>query len=630
MGIEARSPHFLLQSASGHLARGELPQAEALCRQALKSKPTDADALALLGRVLVAGGRSREAVEVFRQAVTLRRSSAELRYALGDALYRIGSLQEAESAYRKALELQPGLLAARVGLGEVEAMLGRTEQAIAHWQAVLRMDPGNVAAMVSLGSVLSMQGRHGQAIEQLGRAVQIDPRNPAAHQNLGVALSLQGRLDEAVAAFREALRLRPNWAKAHSNLLFLLTYHLEDPAALYAAHLEYARIHADPLASEIQPHPNDRSPDRKLKIAYISQDFRQHPVAIFIEPILRHHNRANFEVYCYSDVASPDATSERLQSLADHWVDVRGVNNRILAEMLRQERIDILIDLTAHSNGGKRMGLLARKPAPVQVSYLGYAGTTGLGTVDWRITDVHIDPPGLTDAYNSERLARLPRTQWVYCPPQPCPDVAPLPARQRGFVTFGSANRLDKITSRVLRLWSQVLMAVPSARMSIKARGLDDEPTRKRILEAMAAGGVEAARIDLIGWSDFDGYLRYFNEVDIILDAYPFAGGTTSCHALWMGAPVVTRTGRTPVSRVGASLLHNVALTDLIGESDEQYVKIASELAGNLDRLAEIRASLRRRMQQSPLCDVAGFIDDLESAYRQMWHEWCTHGGAAG
>jgi len=294
-----------------------------------------------------------------------------------------------------------------------------------------------------------------------------------------------------------------------------------------------------------------------------------------------------------------------------------------VVQMIRSDAIDILVDLAVHSTATSRIPVLAHKPAPVQATYLGYASTTGLPAVDWRITDAHIDPPGEADQLNTERLMRLPNTQWVYQAPDVSPPVNASPAAERGYVTFGSVNKRQKITPATLEMWGKALAAVPNSRMHIIAGGLADSAAQALIREAMAAHGVAAERLELCGPVDLSQYMRYFHGVDILLDTYPCAGGTNTCHALWMGVPVVTRAGRTSVSRVGVSILANLGLGELAAESQEAFVRTAVCLASDSNRLSRLRTELRERMRQSPLCDAAAFTASLESAYRQMWQRWC-------
>lgn len=613
----------MLQAAQRHQAEGRLAQAETVCREILHARPREVEAYHLLGMVLKQAGRAGEAVEAFRQAVSLRKSSAFFRYLLGDALVAAKKLDEAEAAFRKALELEPSMSAARLGIGVVFWLKQQHVQAIEWFKGLLNDPKVGFEALVNLGTCLASKavGRYGEAAEYLERAVRLRPQHGLALQCLGDVLAVQGKLDQAEQVLRRAIESHPHWHLVLSNLLFLLTHKLDDPAQLYEEHVRLGR-QFEPAVPIEQP-ANAADPDRRLKVGYLSADFREHAVACFIEPVLENHDHSAFEVYCYSDARSEDAVTDRLRRLPDHWRDIRSLNNSQVVQMIRADQIDVLVDLAMHCGGGWRIGVFASKPAPVQVAYLAYAGTTGLPAMDWRLSDSYIDPPDVADAYSTERIWRLPDTQWVYRPPDAAPQVNPLPAMERGYITFGSVNKRLKITSEVLSLWCQILRRLPDSRLIMKARGLTDPPTQKLVLDELARGGVSADRVEFSGWVDLPEYFNFFHQMDIALDPYPFNGGTSTCHALWMGVPVVTRCGRTPASRVGLSVLSNVGLGDLVAHSPQQYIETAVSLAGDLNRLSNLRTELRRRMQQSPLCNAAGFTRSLEAAYRQMWRQWC-------
>jgi predicted O-linked N-acetylglucosamine transferase (SPINDLY family) len=411
----------------------------------------------------------------------------------------------------------------------------------------------------------------------------------------------------------------------HSNLLLNLTYHGGvEPAAIFAEHRRFNAQHAAALtrAAAARPHANDRSPDRRLRIGYVSADLRDHAVAYFIEPILAKHSAEAVEVFCYA-CGYEDEVTQRLRAHGHTWRSLVGVSDAMAAELIRADGIDILIDLAVHT-GQHPLLLFARRPAPVQATYLGYAGTTGLDAIDWRITDAIVDPPGLSEHFHSERLMRLPRTQWCYQPPADAPDVAAAPPLvANGAVTFGAATNVAKVSPQVIELWSQVLRATPGSRFAMKARSLADEATCDRLAAGFARHGIERGRLTFEPAGDIASYLNFLSTLDIALDTFPFGGGTATCHTLFMGVPVVTLVGRTSVSRVGASVLTNVGMGELIAESPEPFVACASELARDRDRLIDLRTALRPRMLASSLCDAATFVRDLEAAYRRMWREWC-------
>jgi predicted O-linked N-acetylglucosamine transferase (SPINDLY family) len=389
--------------------------------------------------------------------------------------------------------------------------------------------------------------------------------------------------------------------------------------------VRWEQTYARPLEAQIEAHTNDRSQDRtstrsvesRLRVGYVSPDWREHPIGRFMLPLLSNHDHERFEIFCYSDLARPDALTKRLRDLADVWRDTAGLPDDRVARLIRADRIDILVDLTMHM-AGSRLLTFARKPAPVQVTYLAYCGTTGLPTIDYRLTDPYLDPPGSDERFYSEWSVRL-RSYWCYEPLDGAPDVQLPPAQLAARVTFGCLNNFCKVSPESLATWCRLLRALPSSRLLLHAaEGVHRERLRKRA----AAEGIEPQRIEFVGTFPVAKYLEQYHRIDIALDPFPYPGGTTSCDALWMGVPVVTLPGVTAISRGGLSILSNLELPELVAASPDEYVRIAAELAANLPRLADLRATLRERMRISPLMDAPGFARDIEAAYRRMWQEW--------
>ncbi len=428
------------------------------------------------------------------------------------------------------------------------------------------------------------------------------------------------------------------------NLLLALNYHSgDDPAKLLAEHRVWGQRHEGRYP--VRQYKNDPAPDRKLRIGYVSPDFRTHSVSFFIEPILSGHDSSRFDIFCYANQGKDDAVTMRLKGYGHRWRDVRGRSDDAVADLIREDKIDILIDLAVHT-GGNRLLVFARKPAPLQGTYLGYAATTGLKAIEFRLTDPWIDPPMSSDHYSVEHLVRLPQTQWVYRPPADAPEISPLPAETANRITFGVATNLSKVNTPTVALWSRVLAAVPGSALIIKAGGLGSEARkpaeagfspvaqyggkrfwqslRKYYSDLFGSYGIGEHQFRIEGSSPLADYYRWYSQIDVILDTFPFTGGTTSCHSLWMGVPVVTRTGRTSVLRVGSSILHNIGLGELVAKTPEEFVTIAAELARDLPKLAELRQTLRERLKQSPLMNEAQFVKHLESAYRDLWRAWCA------
>ncbi|MEQ1854247.1 MAG: hypothetical protein ABMA01_21965, partial [Chthoniobacteraceae bacterium] len=366
-----------------------------------------------------------------------------------------------------------------------------------------------------------------------------------------------------------------------------------------------------------------RSPNRRLRLGYVSPDFRQHSVAFFLTPVLACHDHRQFEVFCYSDARRSDAVTQQLKTYADAWCDIGGWSDEQVAARIRTDGIDILVDLAVHS-GSNRLLAFARKPAPVQATWLGYAGTTGVSAIDYKITDGILDPLEKADACHSEKLIRLPNCYFCYVPPPAHPEIGPLPALAGEEVTFAGFQNLAKVSPETVYLWSRVLAAVPRSRLVIKARGLGGEATRQRLRAVFAAQGIGEARLLLEDWGDMNAYLERFSGIDITLDTVPFGGGTTTFHSLWMGVPVVTLSGKNALGRMGTSILRNLELPELVAATPGEYVGIARGLAGDLAKLAALRSGLRDSLRSSCLMDAPRFTSNLEALYRQMWVHWCN------
>ena len=612
--------------AFAHFRAGRLREAELLVRDLLRNDASDPNAWRLYGLIAQALGQIDFAITAHGKAAALAASVPEFHFGLGNALRVAGKLEPAVAAYERALQLRPDYADALINLGIALMNLARRDEAASVWEQALRIDPNDLDALTNLSNAERVAGRVTEAIAYGERALAVAPPRAATLSNLASAYLQRGDLDAAVACCRRALALSPDSPVIHSNLLLYMTYpDSVPPAEVFAEHRRWDERFGRPHAARVRPHENDRAPDRRLRIGYVSPDFRDHAVAYFIEPVLARHDRERFEVFCYMAMPLADAVTRRLQSHGGHaWRSLYGVSDAHAAEMIRGDRIDILLDLAVHTTGN-RLTLFAHKPAPVQATWLGYAGTTGMDAIDWRLSDAIVDPPGLSESLHSERLMRLPRTQWCYQPPADAPPVAPAPPSDRnGFVTFGNATNLAKVTPTTMDLWADVLRAVSGSRLRLKAVSLSDATTADRLRENFAARGVEPARLLLEGAGDLAAYLSFWNDVDVCLDTFPFTGGTTTCHALWMGVPTVTMTGPTSVSRVAASVLSNSNLSDLVTASRPQFVEVACALAADRDRRARLRCELRQSMLASPLCDAPGFTRELEDAYRRMWHDWCT------
>jgi protein O-GlcNAc transferase len=612
-----------------------------LIRQAIAIHPQAADFHLNLGNVLYAKGLLAEAAAENRQAIRLHPRYAQAHNNLGNCLHDMGLLDEAIASYRHALVIEPGLpetfdnlgtalrdrglpadaavahrqsLALRPDSAKCHHHLGNAlrdqnlmDEAVAAYDQAVRLDPENATLHNDRGIALRERGSLEDALGSFQRALALHSDYSDAHNNLAIVLRDQGRIDEALAACREAVRWNPASDVFHSNLILFMHYHPDaEPRALLAESCNWAAIFAEPLKPEIRPHANDRSADRRLKIGYVSGDFRVHPIARFIAPLLAAHDPTQVEIYCYAQVARADATTERLKSLAHQWRVTVGMSDAQLAEQIRRDGIDILIDLSAHT-GSSRLKVFARKPAPVQATYLAYAGSTGLSAMDYRITDPYLDPPGTTDD--------------CYCEP-PIEDLppSPLPVDSAGFITFGCMNNFCKVSDPAMKTWCAVLAAVPNSRFRLHSY---PGSHCARIRRMLADAGVDPQRLSFVGKLPLRQYMEEFQHIDIGLDPFPFPGGTTTCDAMWMGVPVITLSGSTAVSRGGVSLLTSAGLPELIAANTDDYVRLAADLAADAPRLRALRGGLRQRMGGSVLMDAGRFARQMEAAYRRMWRTWC-------
>jgi protein O-GlcNAc transferase len=597
------------------------PDDAAVCYQrALQLKPGYAEAHNNLGNVFMRQGKTDKAAACYQHAVRLTPGYAEAQNNLGNVFMRQGKADEAAACYQRALQLKPDYAEAHNNLGNVFKDQDELDRAAACYQRALQLKPDYALAHYNLGLVWQDRGNPDEAVACYRQALILDPAHAEAHNNLGNALKDQGALHEAVACFRRAVELKPDVPTAHSNLLYTLVFCPGyDARAIFEEHQLWSRRFAEPLARLIQPHSNDCSSHRRLRIGYVSPDFRDHAESFFTMPLFSAHDHESFEIYCYADIARPDEITARLRALADVWRSITGLSDEEVARLVRQDGIDILVDLSMHM-AGNRLLVFARKPAPVQVAWLAYPGTTGLSTIDYRLTDPYIDPPGLHDHDYSEESIRLPDAFWCYDPLAGEPALSALPAVENGCITFGCLNNFCKVNDSVLKLWAQVLTAVDGSRLLLLAPA---GSVRGRTLDLLEREGVKRDQVTFVARQPRSRYLELYHRIDIGLDTFPYNGQTTSLDAFWQGVPVVTLVGETPVARTGLSLLTNLGLPELVAETEDQVVSIVVALAGDVPRLCELRATLRDRLEASPLTDAPRFARAVEAAYRDMWRRWC-------
>ena len=613
-----------IKHALQHHQAGRLQLAEHIYKSILKDDPDNPDANHLLGVLAYQVGKHDIAAQLISKAILKDASQAPYLNNLGLALQAQGKLEEALLAYQEATTIKPDYTDAHNNRGIVLQAQGRLEEALAAHQQVVAIKPDFAGGHNNRGIVLQAQGKLEEAMAAYQQAIAINPDFADAHNNRGNALQAQTRIEEALAAYRQTIAIKPDFARAYSNLLFCLNYDANtDAQTLFAAHREWDARYAAGLSDGTPPHTNTPDPERRLRIGYMSPDFYKHPVASFVEPLLATHDRRAFEVVCYSNVTRLDVVTERLQKLADKWHSIVGMSDKRVAELVREDGIDILVDLAGHT-AGNRLLVFARKPAPVQVTYLGYPGTSGLSVMDYRLSDAWTDPPGLTDAFYTEEIVRLPEGCLCFQPLVPSPEVTTLPDLSPGSVTFSSFNNAAKVTPAVISLWSKVLQAVPDARLLMKARQLGDRETVERLTSLFERHGVTAERLEFVSWAPgSEEHLALYNRVHIGLDTFPYSGCTTTCEALWMGVPVIVLKGNESRSRMSLSILKQVGLDDYIAESPEAYIDIAKDLATDISKLQMVRSGLREKMKQSSLLDAAAFTHAVESAFRDLWKRWC-------
>ncbi len=611
-----------LNLALQHHEAGRLQEAEALYRQILHDQPDHPDALHLLGVIAHHAGRHDVAVELIGKAITANPMVADYHNNLGEAYRAQDKLKEAMDCYRQALVLRPAYAEARNNMGTAFQAQGMLEEAASHYRQALALKPDFALAHNNLGTVLYGKGQLEEAAGCYRQALVFEPDFAFGHNNLGNVLHAQGKVKDAMACYRKALAIKPDYVTAHSNLLMIMSYDPEcDPKAVAEEHRIWNDAHARTLVPQTPNYPNSCEESRRLRVGYVSADFCGHPASFFIEPLLSAHDHEKVEVFLYSNGMCPEAMIGSLRKLADAWRNIVGLSDEAVSDLIRADGIDILVDLSSHTQGN-RLLVFARKPAPVQVAYGGSAMTTGLTTMDYRLTDRFLSPPDSPE-WSSEELIRMPDVVACYSPPVEAPAVSSLPALANGYVTFSCFNNLVKVTPRAVALWSRILRALPEARFIMKDRALADTTQRARYLGLFRDNGIEAERIELLLRTPMAEYLATYGRVDIALDPFPYNGCTTTCEALWMGVPAVTLAGVLANGRVGVTLLANVGLSRLIATTPEEYVRIAVELATDRQALALLRAELRSRMAASPLCDAKALANGVEEAYRLMWRRWC-------
>jgi predicted O-linked N-acetylglucosamine transferase (SPINDLY family) len=655
-----QNPQEALNLAMTHHQAGRHAQAEELYRQLLQTFPTNTDLIHLLGVVAVDGGRWAEgrvhlerAIQLnanvphyhtnfgtklvdnqeyalgithFQQALKLKPECGVTFYNMGRAFMATRQWEDAISAYQNARRARPDFPPCELDLGTVLEGAGRRSEAIAHYRERLRRFPDDIAVANNLGNLLKDSGELDEAIKVYEHAALLDPDHLVVQNNLGLAYKNHGQIEKSIALLIETTEKHPGLASLRSNLILTLLYDLtDDISALLRQQRLWNQHHSEPLHSQRRPHLNTSDEKRRLKIGYVSADLRDHVAGRALLPVLTHHDRTRFEVVCYC-LNPHDAMTSSYKSQADLWRDVGQLTDGKLAAAIQDDQIDLLIDLGLHTSEN-RLVTFALKPAPIQISWIGYPGSSGVDAIDYRLTDAFLEPPGGEPCVSQEKPFALPNLWQCYVAPEGAAEVSDLPAQRNGYVTFGSFNNFCKITPHILESWAQILSAVPGSHLVL----LNNPGShRAHTREFMHQKGIAPERIEFIDYepttptSHQGNFLKRYHQIDIALDTFPYNGMTTTFDALWMGVPVVSLIGQTSVGRAGLSILSNLGLPEFATDSVGAYVRQAIETAQDLPHLAKLRQELRPRMAASPLCDALSLTHDLEAAYLTMWKDWCT------
>jgi protein O-GlcNAc transferase len=655
VALSPKDVNFQINLAGTLLMKGRARAAEEVFRHALILDPNRLDAIKGLSFALLEQGENEQAIRGFERLAQLQPGRWEAVFDLGFAHGRSGQLHQAIACYERALATEPKSVQALSNLGNIKSRLKRYPEAEADLRRAIELAPNIAILHVNLGSALLAQCKTDEAIAVLRRAIALNPAIPEAYSNLARALHNHGEVDEKVRCSEKALELRPDYAEAMLNLgtglreqgrtadampWFVRAAALDPEDQVALSNIQFSMILLPGYSMESiarassdfwlrrktsnlpsSPFPNAADPHKRLRVGYVSADLRRHPVAYFLLPILEHHDKNSFEVFCYYAQKPEDEYTARLKCLSDAWRNIASITDQEAEAMIRNDAIDILVDLSGHSEGN-RLTVFANHPAPVQVTYLGYPATTGLDAMDYRLTDAIADPPGDGDRHYTEKLWRLKDTLVCYQPPPDMPEVSELPAKANGYLTFGSFNGVSKVGPEVVSLWARILKAVPHSKLVITT--IPAGRAQNRMRELFAAQGVEADRLQMFEMLSSVEFLNIYRIVDIALDPCPCNGGTSTCESLWMGVPVVCLAGETFAGRVGPSMLAASGHPEWVAKNQEEYFDIALRLASDFAALAAARSSQREQIRNSPLFDAGKFTLGLERAYREMWGAWCV------
>jgi protein O-GlcNAc transferase len=610
-----------LNLANAQRDRGALATAIEHYRRVIALNPDLSLAYQNLGQVYLQNDDPKAALQVFNAWARQQPENVAAFNGLGISLQAQGEFDAALDLFKQAVQKNPERFDSLNNIGTLLRIMHRPHEALPYLQQAIALNPESELAQVNLVHTLLNLGHVGEALNHSEALLERQPQSASAHLMYGFALAQQAKTEAAMIAFQRCIQLDLSSTIAIANGLFTLLYRDDLSRASFVAERQHWVQYFPTPAMRFQEWPGTKQPDRRLKIGYISGDFRAHPVAFFLEPILTHHDPHAFEIYAYDLAGVNDSTTVRLQRHTQSWQTCVGWTDGALAQQIHADGIDILVDLAGHTAGG-RAGVLLSKPAPIQILYIGYPDSTGLETVDYLISNEQVSPPELESMY-TEKILRVPGSFWCFQPHPAAPPPNDLPALKQGYLTFGSFNHTPKLSSATIHLWSQVLQAIPDARLILKALSLDDPATRVYFQAQFEALGVGDRVIFQGPTMKLEDFFQSYHQLDIALDPTPYNGGTTTCEALWMGVPVITLRGDRFCSRMSHSLLYQVGFPQLSTATVDEYVSCAVSLAQNLDGLQEIRATLRDRMASSSICDQPRATVELEAAYRDAWQDYC-------
>ena len=629
MGSRNVGGHIL--QAQQCLQQGDCVGAIQHCRAGERIDRSNSDLYQIWGLALHKLGRNSEAARQLERAVRLAPDFAPYHNSLGVVLRGLGRNEAAADHYRRALKLAPEYVEAHINLGNVSADQGKWHEAEQCYRQVLSLQPDSAKALNGLGLSLSKQGLFTAAEVSLRQALVVRPDYPLALKNLGRVAAKLCDKPTLQELDRRQLELDPFDLYSYGDLLMLSNY--DDCLAadeLYTRHAAFGKQFAARYQPSYEHGEARKKSDKKLRVGYVSPDWHSHhPVMTFFKSVLEQHASGPYEVYCYSTTSAPDVETKKLKRSATRWLDAARLDQEQLAAAIARDRIDILVDLAGHTFGN-RLPVFMLKPAPVQVTWLGYPNTTGVAAIDYRLTDAIADPPGVSDGLHTEQLWRLPNGFLCYTPSEHSPEISSPPVERTGAITFGCLNNPAKLSSATIALWSKILQQLPSARLLLKSNLFEYTETRQKFLRLFREAGASHDQVELRTYrATLMEHLETYREIDIALDPFPYNGTTTTCEALWMGVPVVTLAGDRHAARVGASILQGIGRPELVAHSPQEYLRKVVELSADLPRLAALRECLRNELEGSRICDAEGFTRGLEEAYGQMWQTFCTGEGRA-